>query len=89
MRFLLGKYRIIVIWMSLLILALAFLIGSDTGCCEAVMPLAFAAGTLIYVLGAVREWMQNRMFACMIEALLVIVMLTGLVLSLLRLGGMV
>lgn len=89
MKFLLTKYRLISIWLSLFILAMAFVIGSDAGIRAVCIPFTFGAGTLLYAAGAVREWMLGWMTACLIEILFAICMLTGTFLSLLRLGGII
>lgn len=89
MKFLAEKYRVISIWLSLTILALAFVIGSDDENRAVCIFLAFAAGTLLYTAGAAREWMMNRMTACLIEGLLAVCMLTAAVLSLFRMGGII
>lgn len=89
MKFLLTKYRLISIWLSLFILAMAFVIGSDEEIRAVCVPLAFAAGTLLYAAGALREWMRSRMTACLIEVIFAVCMLTGTFLSILRLGGII
>lgn len=89
MKFFAEKYRVISIWLSLIVLALAFVIGSEQESRAICVFLVFVAGTLLYSVGAVREWMLNRMPACLIEALLAVCMLTSAVLSLLRLGGII
>lgn len=89
MKFLLTKYRLISIWLSLFILALAFVIGSDSEVRTVCIPFALGAGTLLYAAGAVREWMLSRMTACLIETLFAVCMLTGTFLSILRLGGII
>lgn len=87
MRFLEKNYRLLSIWLSLLVLALAFVTGSDRPARAVCVTAAFFAGTLLYVLGSIREWMRNRVTAALIEMLLAVCMLTGGILSLLRLGG--
>lgn len=89
MKFLVEKYRVISIWLSLIILALAFVIGSDEERRAFCVFLAFVAGTFLYSVGGMREWMLNRMTACLVEVLLAICMLTAAFLSLLRLGGII
>ena len=87
MRFLEKNYRLFSIWLSLLILTLAFVTGSDRPVRAVCVTAAFFAGTLLYLLGGIREWMRNRVTAALIEMLLAVCMLTGGLLSLLRLGG--
>lgn len=89
MKFFREKYRVLSIWLSLIILALAFVIGSDQECRGICISLAFIFGTLLYSVGGAREWMLNRMTACLLETLLAICMLTAAILSLLRLGGII
>lgn len=89
MKFFVEKYRVISIWLSLIVLALAFVIGSDEESRAVCVFLVFVVGTLLYLVGAAREWMLNRMTACLVEALLAICMLTSALLSLLRLGGII
>lgn len=87
MKFLVEKYKVISIWLSLAILALAFYIGSDEECRAVCVPLALLLGTLLHLLGSTRELACNRMVACLIETVLTVVMVSGLILSLLGLGG--
>lgn len=89
MRFLEKNYRQLSIWLSLLILTLAFLTGSGGSGRAVFATAAFFAGMLLYLLGSIREWMKNRMTAALVEALLAVCMLTGGSLSLMRLGGIV
>lgn len=89
MKFFVEKYRVISIWLSLIVLALAFVIGSDDERRAICVFLVFVVGTLLYSVGAAREWMLNRMTGCLVEALLAICMLTSAILSLLRLGGII
>lgn len=89
MKFLLEKYRVISIWLSLIILALSFVIGSDEESRAFCVFLAFLTGTFLYAAGGAREWMLNRMTACLIEVILAVCMLTAAFLSLLRMGGII
>lgn len=89
MKFFAEKYRVISIWLSLIVLALAFVIGSNDERRAVCVFLVFAAGTLLYSVGAMREWAMNRMPACLVEGLLAVCMLTASILSLLRLGGII
>ncbi len=89
MRFLEKNYRMLSVWLSLLILTLGFVTGSDRSSRAVCVTAAFFAGTLLYVLGSIREWMKNRVTAALIEALLAVCMLTCGILSLLRLGGII
>lgn len=87
MKFLLKKYRVISICLSLAILTLAFVVGSDREWRAVCMTLAFFIGALLYGLGGVREWMLDRRFGSMVEIFLAVCMLIAMVLSLLYLGG--
>lgn len=89
MKFLKENYRVVSIWLSLIILVLGFLIGSDEGSRPVATVLIFLAGTLLYFAGSIHGWVRNRMMVCLIEAVLTAVMLTGALLSLLRLGGII
>jgi len=87
MKFLLEKYRVLSIWMSLLILALAFVVGSDDEWRPVCAVLAFLIGGLMYGLGGIREWTRGHRISSMVETFLAVCMWIALVLSLLRLGG--
>lgn len=87
MKFLLEKYRVLSIWLSLLILALAFVVGSDTEWRPFCVMLAFLAGAVMFGLGGIREWMLGHRIGSMTEAFLAACMWIASVLSLLRLGG--
>lgn len=88
MKFLLKKYRIISIWMSLLILTLAFVAGSDQEWRPVSLTLAFLTGTFLYGLGGIREWMLDRRVSSMVEMALAFCMLIAVVLCLLGFGGL-
>lgn len=88
-KFLVEKYRVVSVWLSLAVLALAFVIGSDEECRMIFVPLAFAVGAVMYAAGGVREWAINRMPACLVEVLLAVCMTIAAVLSLLYLGGII
>lgn len=87
MKFLLKKYRILSIWMSLGILTLAFVVGSDEEWRPICMTLAFLIGTFLYGFGGIREWMLGRRVGSMVELFLAVCMLIAVVLSLLSFGG--
>lgn len=87
MKFLMEKYRTISIWLSLVILALAFVIGSDKEWHSAGVPVVFTVGFVMYLTGSIREWKLGRMTACLIEALFAVWALVAAFLSVLRLGG--
>lgn len=89
MKFFVEKYRVISIWLSLLILVLGFVIGSDEESRAVCIFLVFVAGTFLYSAGGIRDWVRNRMTACLIEVLLAICMLTAAILSLMRMGGII
>ncbi len=89
MKFFPGKYRVISIWLSLMILTLAFIIGSEKAGREICVFLVFLLGGLLYSLGGVQKWMVNRMTACLVEALLAVCMMVAAFLTLLRIGGIV
>jgi len=88
MKFILKRYQTISIWLSLLIISLAFVIDSDRSARNVFVPIAFFAGMLLYMLGGIREWTQSRLTAALIEASLAVCMLIGGILSLFRLGGL-
>lgn len=88
MKFLVEKYRSISVWLSLAILALAFWIGSDADCRNVCVPVAFLLGTVLYGLGAVSEWKQSRVIGCLIHLILALMLTAGLIISLLKAGGL-
>ena len=88
MKFIVRQYRVITIWLSIMIIGLAFTVGADRPGRPACVALAFLAGTLPYAAGSLREWSRNRMTACTIEMLLAVCMLVCTILSFLRLGGL-
>ena len=76
MKFIIKKYRMITIWLSLFILSAAFVVGSDRpsrGVC---------------LLGSVRAWTKEHVTTALVELLLAVCMLTGTVLTLLQQGGL-
>lgn len=75
------------IWLSLIILSLAFVIGSDKPSRRICVPAVFLVGALMYLLGMIREWSRGRIPAVLIELLLAVCMAAGAVLSYFRLGG--
>lgn len=87
MKLLMERYRTISIWLSLVILALAFVIGSDKSWYPVGVPLVFLVGFLMYLLGGIREWKRGKTTAFLIEALLAVIALAAAVQSLFRLGG--
>lgn len=87
MKFLLTKYRILSVWMCLIILTLSFVVGSDMEWRQVCMTLAFLTGALLYSLGGIREWMLGRRVGSMVELFLSVCMWIAAVLSLLCLGG--
>lgn len=87
MKFLLEKYRMFCIWLSLLILALAFIAGSDDEWRPFCVVLAFIAGAVMYGFGGIREWTLGHRVSSMVETFLAVCMWTAVVLSLLHLGG--
>lgn len=89
MKFLVKKYRVISIWLSLAILALAFFIASDEGSRAVCVPIIFLLGTFLYLAGGIREWALNHMPTLMVEVILGFFMFTAAVESFLRLGGFV
>lgn len=87
MRFLLNHYRTLVIWLSVIVLALAFVAGSDDGWRLACVTAAFLAGACMYSIGGVRCWMQKKKIGSAVETLLAVCMWTAFILMLLYLGG--
>lgn len=88
MKFLVEKYKVISVWLSLAILALAFYIGSDADCRDVCVPVAFLLGAVLYGLGSVWEWQQKRMISCLVNFILSLLTLAGVILSLLIAGGL-
>lgn len=89
MKFLMGRYRTISIWLSLVILALAFVIGSDEAWHAIGVPAVFSVGFIMYLAGSIREWKLGKMTACLVDALLAVWALVAAFLSVLRLGGII
>lgn len=87
MKFLLEKYRVISIWLSLLVLTLAFVVGSDMEWRPVCAMLAFLAGAVMYGIGGAREWIVGHRTAGMVEICLAVCMWLAALLALLRLGG--
>ncbi len=87
MKFLVEKYRVVSIWLSLAILALGFYIGADEECRLVCVPLAFLLGAVLYLLGGICEWKSRRRFACLILVILTFMMLAGMAVSLVQWGG--
>ncbi len=87
MKFGQEKYRIISIWMSLIIIALAFVAGSDDESRPIVLALAFALGTILYGVGGFFEWKRKQRIACAVESVLAVLMCAAAILSLFRMGG--
>ena len=81
------RYRPLSIWLSLLIISLAFVIGSDESSRWISIPAAFGLGALLYLLGGIREWSRGRVPAVLMELFLSALMLSGALLSFLYLGG--
>lgn len=88
-KFLVEKYRVVSVWLSLSVLALAFVIGSEEENRGFLVPLVFAVGAVMFAAGGVREWVMNRMPACLVEVLLAVCMTVASALSLLYLGGII
>lgn len=86
MRFLLDKFRVISICLSLFIITLGFIIASDKEMRAVGVPLIFLAGMLMYVLGSLYEQRKNRA-AWIAELLLAVCMLAAAAAAVLRLGG--
>ena len=87
MRWIAKKYQVISIWLSLVILTLAFIVGSDQSVQGIGVPFTFLAGMLLYLAGAVRDLVQSHMAAALIQMMISVCMLAGMTLSLLHLGG--
>lgn len=87
MKFIIKRYRIITIWLSLLIICFACVVGSDRPSRTICVPTAFILGMFLYLLGGIREWTRDHVTTALIELLLAVCMLIGAVLSLLRQGG--
>ncbi len=52
MKFIVRQYRVITIWLSIMIIGLAFTVGADRPGRPACVALAFLAGTLLYAAGS-------------------------------------
>lgn len=87
MKLLVEKYRTISVWLSLIVIALGFVIGSDDPRKSLCIPIAFLAGTIMYVTGGLREWMLGRRASALIHECLAVLMLVCMVLYLFQLGG--
>lgn len=87
MKFLIEKYRVVSIWLSLAILVLGFCIGADQECRSVCVPLAFLLGAVLYLLGSIYEWKCRRRFASLVLVLLTFLMLAGVAVSFLYRGG--
>ena len=68
MKLWLKRYQVVSICLSLMIVSLAFVIGSDG---------AYGAGSM-------REWVRNRMAACVLQGMLAVCMLAGGIMSLVQ-----
>ena len=88
MKFLVEKYKVVSIWLSLLILALGFYIGADEACRPVCVPFAFLLGTALYLLGCICEWRNRRRFASLVLLILTLLMAASTVVSLLYRGGL-
>lgn len=88
MKYMIKKYRVLTIWLSLFIISIAFVVGSDRPSRGICVPAAFFAGTLLYLLGGIRAWAKDHVTTALVELLLSVCMLTGAVLTLLRQGGL-
>ncbi len=69
MRFFIEKYRSLSVWLSLAIIAMAFVAGSadsNTSCC---ITAAFLTGAVMYGIGGAREWSLGRRTFCWIHEL--------------------
>ena len=75
------------IWLSLIILTLAFIVGSDQSVRAVGIPFTFLAGMLLYLAGSVRDLVENHMAAALLQIVFAVCMLVGKILSFLHLGG--
>ena len=81
------KYRLTTACLSLVILTLAFVVGSDKELSRICIPLAFAAGALLYGTGASYNRRANRKTAGRLQGLCALLFLAAFVFSVLRMGG--
>lgn len=87
MRFLLNHYRTVIIWLSLIVLVLSFVAGSDDRWRLACVTAAFLAGACMYSIGGVRCWIQRKKIGSVVEMLLAVCMWMAFLFMLLYLGG--
>lgn len=85
MKIWLKRYQVVSVCLSLVIVTLAFVIGSDGAHRGLFTVTTFFLGAVLYLLGSVREWLRNRMAVCALEGLLSVCMLVGAVMSLIQL----
>lgn len=87
MKFLVRNYRPISITLSLFILALAFVVGSDEEWRNICVPVTFFLGFVMYGLGALRAWKCECRVKCAVEGALFLCMWLVFLLCVLELGG--
>lgn len=78
------RYQVVSICLSLMIVSLAFVIGSDGAYGEFFTVVAFFLGTVLYLAGSMREWVRDRMAACVLQGMLAVCMLAGGIMSLVQ-----
>ena len=81
------RYKEIAVWLSWVILALAFVLASDDSWRPVGVPAVFGLGALLYGLGMIREGKRGRRPSFLVQLLLTMLMCVAMILSLLGLGG--
>ncbi|MBR5509570.1 MAG: hypothetical protein IKV59_05905 [Lachnospiraceae bacterium] len=87
MKFLVEKYKVVSVWLSLAILALGFYIGANQECRDICVPFTFLLGMVMYLSGCIYEWRHRRRFAGIILLILTLLMAAGMVFSVFGWGG--
>ncbi|HBN56610.1 MAG TPA: hypothetical protein DD414_07520 [Lachnospiraceae bacterium] len=87
MKFVLQKYQIISVTLSLLILCAGFTAASDQEKRGICFLLALLFGILLYAIGSIRAGSLKRLPVCVIEGCMSLGLLAAAVLVLLRMGG--
>ena len=87
MKGFLERYRNITVWLSLFILAMGFVAASDEEQRMVCMLFAFLAGAFLFGAGTAREWAVKNQPGVSCYAVLTAAMWMAVVVTILRLGG--
>ena len=87
MKRFLERYRNITVWLSLFILAMGFVAASDEEQRMVCMLFAFLAGAFLFGAGTAREWAVKNQPGVFCYAVLTAAMWMAVVITILRLGG--